>query len=81
MIGTKFDGLLFPLWCAALPGTEEQRNSINERLEMVERQHRQMGHAYVGLRRHHAPLTLRRSLRRQLKAADKLQAEALEVTV
>ena len=81
MIGTKLDGLLFPLWCAALLSLAAQRNSLNERLEVVERQRHHMRRAYAQLRQLRTPLALRRALRRQLKQADKLQAEALEVAV
>ena len=48
-------------------------------IELLQRQRRHMERAYVCLRRHHAPLALRRALRRQLNAADKLQAEEMEV--
>ena len=81
MIGTKLDGLLFPLWCAALLSLAAQRNSLNERLAMVERQRHHMRRAYAQLRQLRTPLALRRALRRQLKQVDRLQSEDMEVAL
>jgi len=50
-------------------------------IELLQRQRRHMERAYVCLRRHHAPLVLRRAVCRQLNAADKLQAEWMEVAL
>ena len=81
MIGTKLDRLLFPLWCAALLSLAAQRNTINERLEVAGCQRRRMERAYAQLRQSRAPLAPRRPLRRQLKQADRLQSEGMEVAL
>ena len=55
---------------------------IDEQLAKIQQLQRRKYHlarAYTGLRRQHAPLTLRRALRRQLNAADKPQVEEREV--
>ena len=60
----------------------ELRCRIHKRLTVIQQlqqRKRHIGHAYVRLRRAHAPLAMRRALRRQLNAADKLQAEWMEV--
>ena len=60
----------------------ELRCRINKhltRIQQLQRQRRHLGRAYVSLRMQHAPLALRRALRRQLNQADKLQAESMEV--
>ena len=49
------------------------------KIQQLQRRKYHLAHAYTCLRRQHAPLTLRHTLRRQLNAADKLQAEEKEV--
>lgn len=63
------------------PGRPNLSNEQLPLIELLQRHRRHMERAYLCLRRHHAPLALRRALRRQLNAADKLQAEEKEVAV
>jgi hypothetical protein len=50
-------------------------------IQQLQQRKRHMGRAYVQLRQAHAPTALRRALRRQLKQADRLQAEGMEVAL
>ena len=50
-------------------------------IQQLQQRKRHMGRAYVRLRQAHAPLAMRRALRRQLKQADRLQSEGVEVAL